>query len=271
MGRTSQDRRRRVAFAAAAHPDDIEFMMAGTLMGLCQAGFELHYLNVANGSCGTAKHSRDEIVALRTRESQQAAALLGATYHPPLVDDLEIYYESALVRRCCAVVRQVKPDVLLLPSPQDYMEDHTNACRLMVTAAFCRAMVNFVSDPPVAAANHTMAVYHALPWGLCDALRRPVVAEFYVDVTEVLGEKRRVLAAHRTQKEWLDESQGLDSYLNVMEEMGRKVGALSGRFAAAEGWRRHSHLGFGDEDYNPLAEALGKSVAWNPAYSGEAT
>ena len=43
------------AFAVAAHPDDIEFFMAGTLMRLGEAGYELHYMNVADGSCGTTQ------------------------------------------------------------------------------------------------------------------------------------------------------------------------------------------------------------------------
>ena len=39
------------AFAIAAHPDDIEFQMAGTLILLQRAGYEIHYMNIANGSC----------------------------------------------------------------------------------------------------------------------------------------------------------------------------------------------------------------------------
>jgi LmbE family N-acetylglucosaminyl deacetylase len=260
-----------VVLAAAAHPDDVEFMMAGTLARLGRAGYSLHYLNVANGSCGTATHSRDEIVAIRTEEARQAAAVLGAEFHAPLVDDLEIYYASALARRCGAIVREVEPDILLLQSPQDYMEDHTNASRLLVTAAFCRAMPNFVTDPPQRPISKPMAVYHALPWGLCDSLRQPVQAEFYVDVTELLPEKRRMLACHRSQKEWLDRSQGLDSYLLTMEDMCRQVGVRSRVFAAAEGWRRHSHLGFADPEFDPLTAALGQAVAWNPAYGARQT
>ena len=42
-----------VAIAIAAHPDDIEFTMAGTLLLLKQAGFEIHYLNLATGNCGS--------------------------------------------------------------------------------------------------------------------------------------------------------------------------------------------------------------------------
>ncbi|HEU4902789.1 MAG TPA: PIG-L family deacetylase, partial [Flavisolibacter sp.] len=34
----------KTAIAIAAHPDDIEFMMAGTLLQLKAAGYETHYL-----------------------------------------------------------------------------------------------------------------------------------------------------------------------------------------------------------------------------------
>ncbi|MBT5707276.1 MAG: hypothetical protein HOI66_13240, partial [Verrucomicrobia bacterium] len=41
---------RRVALAVAAHPDDIEFGMAGTLLRLAEEGYSLHYLNLSTGS-----------------------------------------------------------------------------------------------------------------------------------------------------------------------------------------------------------------------------
>ncbi|NQT21073.1 MAG: LmbE family protein, partial [Planctomycetes bacterium] len=72
----------------------------------------------------------------------------------------------------------------------------------------------------------------------------------------VLDEKRRMLACHRSQKEWLDRSQGVDSYLKMMEEMAADVGRVSGKFQHAEGWRRHSHMGFGPQDFDPLRDAL---------------
>ena len=81
-----------------------------------------------------------------------------------------------------------------------------------------------------------------------------------MDISDVLQDKRKALACHRTQKQWLDRSQGLDSYLTTMEDMSAQVGRMSGQFDYAEGWRRHSHLGFGDEDFDPLADALGERV-----------
>ncbi len=255
-----------VAFAIAAHPDDIELMMGGTLALLGQAGYELHYMNVANGSAGTDREDRDAIVARRTAEARAAAHTLGATFHEPLTDDLEIFYTDDLLRRLTAIVRQAKPSVLLTQSPQDYMEDHVNCQRLAVSAAFNRGMRNYRSIPPAEPYLDEVTVYHALPWGLRDPLRKRVRPEMFVDVTPTLDLKRAALACHRSQKEWLDVSQGLDSYLVTMTDMSRAVGAMSGRFEYAEGWRRHLHLGYCPEHANPLRDALGDRVAISEEY-----
>ena len=246
----------KVAFAVTAHPDDIEFMMAGTLLQLGRAGWKLHVMNVANGSCGSSVLNAAEIVPIRAVEARKAAGVLGAILHDPLTDDIQIYYTLELASRLCAVVRHVNPQILLTHGPDDYMEDHVNAARLAVTAAFCRSMPNFPTEPACDPIDSEMAVYHAMPWGLTDQLRRPVKADFYVDISDVLAEKRQALACHRTQKQWLDKSQHLDSYLNTMEQTSARMGEMSGRFSHAEGWRRHSHLGFGPENFDPLFTAL---------------
>jgi hypothetical protein len=78
----------------------------------------------------------------------------------------------------------------------------------------------------------------------------------FVNTTSVQATKRAALAEHRTQQEWLDVSQGMNSYLRAMEEASLRVGKLSRRFRHAEGWRRHSHLGFCAEDSDPLQKVL---------------
>ena len=256
----------RVAFAIAAHPDDIEFMMAGTLILLGEAGCETHYLNIANGSCGTATRPRQEIVKIRGDEARSAARLVGAAFHPSYVNDIEIFDERELLARVGAVVREVNPSIMLVPSPDDYMEDHVNASRLAVSAAFCRGMKNFPTTPRTKPVERDVTIYHALPHGLRDGLRRRIWPELYVDITSVCDLKRQMLAQHRSQKEWLDVSQGLDAYLKTMEETSAEVGRMSGRFEYAEGWRRHSHLGFSAEDIDPLAQALGDGVTIDADY-----
>jgi LmbE family N-acetylglucosaminyl deacetylase len=247
--------------AIFAHPDDIEFVAAGTLLLLRDAGFSIHYLNLSGGDCGSMTPGPEETRAIREREGRAAAALLGATFHESLASDLCILYEERLLRRLAAVVRRVQPRIVLTHSPEDYMEDHMNTARLAVTAAFACGMPNFATDPPIAPVTGDVALYHAMPHGLCDGLRRPVVPGLFVDTTAVQGAKRQTLAAHASQKEWLDATQGMDSYLDAGDDAARAVGRMSGRFAYAEGWRRHLHLGLSATDDDPLVAALGNAIA----------
>ncbi len=201
------------AFAIAAHPDDIEFVMAGTMMHLKQAGYELHYMTIGNGSCGSAELDAATIARIRRDESRAAAAYLGATFHESLCPDIDIFYDRPTLARLGSIVREVAPEIILTHSPQDYMEDHTNTCRLAVTAAFCRGMPNFPVDPPRPVTDQDVTIYHAQPHGNCDALRNPIVPDLFVDVTQVIDRKTEMLTRHQSQKRWLDLSQGMDSYL----------------------------------------------------------
>lgn len=254
------------AIAIAAHPDDIEFMMAGTLLLLRLEGWTIHYLNLSTGHCGSATLSAAATRRVRRREAQRAAVILGACWHAPLADDMEILYEPGLLRRLAAVVREVNPRVVLTHSPQDYMEDHVNTCRLAVSAAFVRGMRNYQTLPRRQIVAGEVTIYHAMPHGLRDPLGHPVPAGAWVNTTRVQAVKREALAAHASQKRWLDRTQGMDSYLRVMDEFGRELGRQSRRFTHAEGWRRRLHYGLCGPETDPLRDALGSGYVVNRRY-----
>ena len=109
-----------------------------------------------------------------------------------------------------------------------------------------------------------VAIYHALPYGLRDGMTNLIRAGQYVDITSVIDTKRAMLARHKTQKEWLDVSQGIDAYLTTMEQMCRQVGQMSGRFELAEGWRRHLHLGLSAQEMDPLSQILRQDCWTDP-------
>lgn len=245
-------------FAIAAHPDDIEFMMSGTLFRLKELGCQIHYMTVANGCCGTDRLSKEEIAEVRRKESIAACDYLGATFHDSFVNDLEIFYEKKLISQICSVIRQVQPDIILTQYPHEYMEDHMNTCRTVVTAAFCRGMKNFDVSPHVAPISENVTLYHSMPYGLTDYLKKPIDADFYIDVEKYVDDKCNMLACHTSQKEWLDVSQGQDSYLEALKELSAEMGKKSGKYKYAEGWTKHLHLGFCGPEDDPLNEILGE-------------
>lgn len=243
--------------AIAAHPDDIEFVMAGTLLRLAERGWDLHYFNIANGCYGSMTLPKESCARARLEEARRAAELLGAHFYPPICEDLAIFYTAELLAQVSAVVRMAKPSIVLTHALVDYMEDHQNAARLATTAAFSRAMPNYRSQPDIPTYADDVTVYHAQPHGNCTPMGQPVTPTHYVDVSDLLPRKAQLLLAHASQAEWLDQTQGLNSYVATMEELNRQVGAMSQQYAAAEGWRRHLHLGLCRPDADPLVAALG--------------
>ena len=242
--------------AVVAHPDDIEFACAGTMLQLADRGWDLHYLNVADGCRGSMVMDRETTAATRLEEAKQACAILGAKFYAPITHDMEVMYSPAMVAKVAAVVRQSKASILLTHAPSDYMEDHEQTCRLAVSAAFCHAMPNFDSDPPVEPYSGPITIYHAQPHGNRTPLGEVVRPRLIVDTESVLERKVAALEAHASQKDWLDQSQGMDSYVQTMRDLTGEVGRMSGQYRYAEGWRRREHWGFCDADDDPLRAAL---------------
>lgn len=242
------------AIAIAAHPDDIELMMAGTLLLLKRNGYDIHYLNLSSGNVGSVVHDSETLTKIRLAEARRAAQILGAHFHEPFCNDLEIFYDDITLRRLAGIIREIKPSVVLTHSPSDYMEDHMNTSRLAVTACFARGMPNYYTTPDREPATYDCAIYHALPHTLRDQLRQPVQAGAFVNTSSVFDAKLEALRAHHSQQHWLDVSQKFNSYLAAMESVSLKVGRMSGQFQHAEGWRRHLHTGFATSDFDPLLE-----------------
>lgn len=103
-----------------AHPDDAEFMCAGTVAKWVQEGAEAHYCSITSGDKGTADPamSAPEIATTREREQRNACAVLGVksvTFLGYL--DATLVPDLALRRELTRVIRRIKPDVLICQDP----------------------------------------------------------------------------------------------------------------------------------------------------------
>jgi LmbE family N-acetylglucosaminyl deacetylase len=250
-------------FAFGCHPDDIEFLMSGTLFHLRERGAEIHYMNPANGSLGTTEYTAEEIIEIRRNEGEQAAKYLGAEYHDSLVNDLEVFYNHETIRKVTAKVREIKPDIMLVLSLEDYMEDHMNASKIGCAAVFNRGVRNYKTDPARDPIMKDVAIYHAMPYGLRDMMNRRIEPDFFIDIESVLEKKKTMLAIHKSQQKWLAESQGMDAYIQTMTEQSAEVGDMSRVFRFAEGWRKHNPLGYCAKESKPLEDVLGEHLHQN--------
>jgi N-acetylglucosamine malate deacetylase 1 len=245
--------------AFGSHPDDIEFMCAGTLALLARAGHEVHMAVMAGGEMGSPTLKPAEIRAKRLAEARQAAEVIGATFHFAGGHDIEVEYNHEYRRRTVRVVRHANPDIIFAPPPADYLIDHEETSRLVRNAAFIAPCPNYDCGEPTTPTSRIPYLYYWDAVGLRDIFGRPLPLTCAVAIGQVMDVKERMLACHESQREWLRYINGWDEYLEIMKRAAAEEGARAG-CASAEGFVQH--VGNGHPTDNVLKVLLGDAVVW---------
>jgi LmbE family N-acetylglucosaminyl deacetylase len=227
-----------VVLSVLAHPDDAEFLCAGTMIRLVREhGWQAHLATMTAGDCGSAELSADEISRVRRREGAEAAAIIGATYHCLEERDLRVFYNERTLERVTRLLREVRPRIVFTHSPSDYMLDHEVTSTLARAAAFAAPIPNYPAGQaaPLAAIPR---LYYCDPIEGKDPFGQEVQPGFCIDVTAVIQTKAEMLARHASQRDWLLKHHGMDQYLRAMRDWGAARGRRCG-VSFAEGFRQH--------------------------------
>lgn len=246
----------RTALAVLAHPDDAEFLCAGTLARLHKEhGWAIHIATMTPGDCGSAEHAPEEIARIRRGEGGAAAAVIGAAYHCLEERDLRVIYTEAALEKVTRLINAVGASVVLTHSPDDYHLDHEQTSKLVRAATFAAPIPNFLHGrhlhPPI---EHIPYLYYCDPLEGADAFGRPIQPGVRIDISSVIGDKSRMLEQHESQRAWLRKHHGVDNLVDSMREWSATQGAAAG-VPFAEGYRQH--LGHSYPRNNILAELLG--------------
>lgn len=240
-----------------AHPDDAEFLCAGVLTRLGrERGWEVHIASMTPGDCGSVEMPPEEISRIRRAEGAAAAALLGSTYHCLEERDLLVFYNEQALEKVVRLLRQIRPALVLTHSPADYMLDHEMTSALTRAACFAAPIPNLFRDRGHAPAlEHVPHLYYCDPIEGKDPLGSEIMPAFGVDITSVIEEKTSMLAAHASQRSWLQRQHGLDQYVAAMRDWSAARGKMMG-VPFAEGFRQH--LGHSYPQSDLLGDTLGR-------------
>lgn len=245
--------------AIMAHPDDIEFTCAGTLLLLKELGASINLVNLARGDCGSATESPSVIAAIRLEEAQRAAEMLAAKHFCAGWDDLTIYRNDISVRRVTEIVRRAHPDVVFTHPPVDYMSDHEETSRMVRDACFYAPMPNYETKEldPAPAAKSTPFLYYCDPIEGVGHDGLPAPAEFHINISEVFQKKAKMLCCHASQRLWLRTQHGIDEYVEMLRKWNRSRGSQVG-CEYSEAFVQYKGHGFPRD--NRLAGLLGGRV-----------
>lgn len=127
--------------ALGAHPDDVEVHVGGLLALASDRGMKAAILDLTSGDLGTRGTAET-----RRTEAQEAARILGVPRVVLDFPDGRFTDEEAYRLRLMAEIRRMRPQVLILPAPDDRHPDHRRAHRLAREAAYYAGLKNYPCD-----------------------------------------------------------------------------------------------------------------------------
>lgn len=193
----------RRVLAFGAHPDDLDFGVAGTVAAWVAEGVEVHYGIMTDGDAGGFDPThRAEIVAMRRDEQRAAAARVGVgELHFLGYRDGYLEPTHEVQRDVVRLIRSVRPDVVVAQHPERNWSslqmshpDHL-ACGEAVTRAIFPATENPYAYPELEESGLTA---YRVPWlwlyGAPDERVNHVV-----DITKHVEAKLEAIRVHLSQ------------------------------------------------------------------------
>lgn len=177
--------------AIAAHADDIEVQCGGTLAKCAARGDSVHMCVVTDGR-GRPKGDPDMIAAVRQKEAQASADVIGAELHWLAIPDGGLRYTDEYMLQFVNVIRTTKPNIIITHPQDDYHPDHRYTHQMVLDAAQLARVRNYPSDLPYYRERVSIAFMDGV-MGLS------FIPEEWVDITDFFDTKAEMLSKHVSQ------------------------------------------------------------------------
>jgi N-acetylglucosamine malate deacetylase 1 len=214
--------------AVVAHPDDAELLCAGTLARAKSDSAAIGIYVLCRGDKGQQRRPISNLVRVRGREMAASARLLGAQLFQGGFSDASLFDGMTQRRALTEIYRQFKPTLVLAHAPEDYHPDHRAASALAEAASWFCASRGFKTRSPALAMAPSL-------WWMDTLNMNGFTPGFYVDISEQMPLKTRMLACHKSQLQ-----RGADADFSPLAELLRLQARIRGSqsgVAAAEVFR----------------------------------
>lgn len=170
--------------AIGAHPDDVEIGCGGTLILAGEAGLNVAIADLTRGELAT--HGAPP---LREQEGHRAARLLGVRERVCLgLPDGRLGSGISERDAVVALIRDLRPRVVLAPYPEDRHPDHAAAGQLVHAASFFAGVERAGHGQP----HRPSRLYHYM-------IHHPFEPSFVIDISSVWERKLEAVASYESQ------------------------------------------------------------------------
>lgn len=170
----------------------------------------------------------DELKQIRKQEANIVGELIGAQVINLDIPDIDVDSRNGeLIRKLEDVIRCAKPDFIITHNPMDYMKDPLEVQKMVFDASFSSSVPHYVTDHPY---------YPIIPpiYYMDSSAGAGFIPAEYVDISEHIETKIRMVECHQSQVKWLKDHDGID-FLDFVRTISKFRGQQCG-VAYAEGF-----------------------------------
>ncbi|MCW8850711.1 MAG: bacillithiol biosynthesis deacetylase BshB1 [Melioribacteraceae bacterium] len=174
----------------AAHPDDAELSMGGTIAKMINKGKSFGIIDLTQGELGTrgSKETRKE-------EAAEASRILGITIRENLgFPDGNIFVNEENTLKIIEIIRKYRPSIIFSPYFNDRHPDHIEASKLIKRAMFFSGLPKIETkiDNQVQAAFRPKKLFYFIQ-------TYEFNPTFIIDISDTFDTKMKSMKAYKTQ------------------------------------------------------------------------
>lgn len=174
----------------AAHPDDAELSMGGTIAKLTKANLKVGIIDLTRGELGTRGSAE-----IRQKEAFEAAIILKSSVRENLdIPDGNILSNKENLIKVIMVIRKYKPKIIFAPYFNDRHPDHIDTSKLIKRAMFSTGLARvktFEKEVPQQAYRPEKLFYYMQTYTFNPS--------FVVDISDTFELKMKAIEAYSTQ------------------------------------------------------------------------
>ena len=176
--------------AFAAHPDDAELSMGGTIAKLTGAGRSFGIIDLTEGEQGTRGNTHT-----RYKESEDASKILGLNIRENLkLRDGNIFVDEGNTQKVISIIRKYRPKIIFAPYINDRHPDHIETSRLIKRAFFQAGLPKIPTEyeGTIQEAYRPAKIFYF-------AQTYEFHPTFIVDISDSFNIKMKAIKAYKTQ------------------------------------------------------------------------
>jgi len=174
----------------AAHPDDAELSMGGTIAKLTSSNLKVGIIDLTKGELGTRGTAET-----RQREAFQAAIILKSALRENLnIPDGNIQRNKENLIKVIMTIRKYKPKIIFAPYFNDRHPDHIDTSKLVKEAMFASGLAKiktFDKEIPQETYRPSKLFYYMQTYTFDPS--------FIVDISSTFGIKMKAINCYSTQ------------------------------------------------------------------------